>query len=205
MKKIIATAALAAALAATPGLAQEEAESVGGFKLGAVVGLDSVTLDDGVTKGSEEGLIYGITAGYDAELGGAVIGVEAELAGSTTDRTETGLLVPGDTAEISAGRDIYLGLRLGAKVGKGIVYLKGGYTNAAITLDYDDNAGTAFRVTDEMDGFRLGAGAEFPITKGIAVRAEYRFSDYGEYRINGVGSGVDVRRNQGVVTLIAKF
>ena len=207
MKTIIATTALAIAMMATPALAQDAdaASDAGGFKLGAIVGVDSATIDDGITSGSEEGVIYGITAGYDAVLGGVVIGAEAELAGSSTDVVENGLFVAGDTAAISAGRDIYAGVRLGATVGKGILYIKGGYTNAAITVDYDDGAGSAFRATDNMDGFRLGAGAEFPIGKSLAIRAEYRFSDYGEYRVNGAGTGVDVRRQQGVITLLAKF
>ncbi|GAA4643534.1 hypothetical protein GCM10023115_14940 [Pontixanthobacter gangjinensis] len=200
MRKIaFSMAAIAASAIATPALAQDS-DNVSGARVAIITGIDAVDID-----GTEEGLLYGITAGYDFDLGGAVVGVEAELADSTVDASANGLLVAGDRLEVDAERDIYVGVRVGAALGGGgLVYAKAGYTNARLGTTYTDGA-TTINLGDNLDGYRLGFGAEFPLSDSVFVRGEYRYSDYGELEVGGTPVGLDVSRHQGVVGIGFKY
>ena len=180
MRKFVLVAALLTGAMATPAMAQDE-PARGGFHVGAIVGYDVV---EGDVDGSE-GVTYGVTAGYDFQVGRNVyIGPEVELSSSSVDECQGGINRAGDLLCLEAGRDIYVGGRIGTRVGANrnvLLYAGGGYTNAEFRLNYDANlAGTTgdFNVSDEVDGFRLKAGAELDIGRNAFVRAEYRYSNY---------------------------
>jgi outer membrane immunogenic protein len=178
MRKFISSAALlAAATAASPAFAQD-AEPAGGFHIAAIAGYDAP--DGDVDDAS--GVVYGVGLGYDFNIGNVFVGPEAELTTSSTDECATGINRAGDQLCLDAGRDIYIGARIGTQVGRNArVYVGGGYTNAEIGLTYDANlAGNTgdFAVTDELDGFRLKAGGELDLGRNAFVRAEYRYSNY---------------------------
>lgn len=192
-----------ATISTTPALAQDAPS--GGLYAGALVGYDHVTISDGTDSGNKDGVTYGAILGYDFDLGSAVAGIEAELNDSSVSITQTDLLVTGDVGTLSAGRDLYVGVRVGFKASENvIVYAKGGYTNARVKLDYNDNDGFTFNEGDNLDGFRIGGGVEYSFGK-LAVRGEYRYSDYGNYTYEGIDSGLGVGRHQVVATLLGKF
>jgi len=162
--RFFAASALALAFIATPALAQDGDSSFGGFHIEAVGGVDDAS--GGGTNNT--GLTYGIGAGYDGDLGGAVIGVEVEGALSTVEWCPTGGVC------VDAGRDLYAGVRAGKRIGdSGLIYLKGGYTNARVNIT--TGATTVF--SDNLDGVRLGVGAEGHKGK-LLFRVEYRYSNY---------------------------
>jgi outer membrane immunogenic protein len=203
--KVVRIALLAtAALAATPALAQDESTFTG-FYAGAIVGYDHVTITDGADSESKDGVVYGALLGYDYDLGSTVIGAEAEITGSSVKQTAEDLIVVGDDASIKAGRDLYVGLRVGFKATpRTLVYLKGGYTNARVSVQYDDHTGFAFNAADNLDGYRIGGGVEYSFGR-IAVRGEYRYSGYGDYHYAGLNTDLSANRHQAVVTLVGKF
>lgn len=170
-------AALFAAGFATPATAQPAAPGTG-LRIEVIGGYERPSLE----SSAFEGIVYGIGAGYDFQLGGIVAGVEAELSDSTGEECFTGLDVAGDTTCLRTGRDIYVGGRLGARVGsRALVYAKAGYTNARFEVEYDD--GTAAGLNDfeggeSTDGYRLGAGTEIGVGSNTFVKAEYRYSSY---------------------------
>lgn len=203
MKKIILASAMFAATS-TAALAQDEQGGFNGFHAGVIAGYDNVRLSDGVDSGSKGGIAYGVNAGYDANIGGAVIGIEAELTGSSVKQTENDVFVVGDAVSLKAGRDLYIGGRIGALVGSStMVYAKAGYTDARVTASYTGGPG-AGSASDNMGGYRLGAGIEqsFGVFSG---RIEYRFSDYGEYNYAGTPSGLSAQRHQVVAGLSMRF
>ena len=203
-KYSLLAAAVAVACVASPAAAQEFSPFAGG-KVGVLVGVDSVVADDGVDDGSEEDVMYGVTAGYDFSTGSnLVFGVEAELSGSEVGVGADDVLFVGDRVSVSAGRDIYVGGRIGAGLGSALVYAKGGYTNAKLNGEYFDGADT-FKDDVQLDGFRIGGGVEVPVGSVFSVRAEYRYSDYGELEFDGIGTGIDMSRHQGVVALVSRF
>jgi len=205
MKSAITVIALAIAAIPASAMAQE-ANPFQGFSVGGVAGYDHVRVSDGTVRESADGVTYGITVGYDyAVVGNGTIGIEAEVADASTKKRYTNLLVNGDVGTVSVGRDLYAGVRGGVALGANtMLYAKGGYINTRGTVTYTDNAGTNLAASDDLDGFRVGAGVEYAFGR-FAARAEYRYSDYGNFKVNGVDTGVDAQRHQAVVTLLTRF
>ncbi|MDV3457761.1 outer membrane beta-barrel protein [Sphingomonas sp. HF-S4] len=184
MRKLVFVAALAASSAlAAPAFAQDSAP--GGFRVGVVGGLDIVRPGDSENSRiqgddqSIEGALYGVEAGYDIPLGGAILGIEGEFSGSTakvtTDTSDPNYFGYG---RVKAGRDIYVGARLGFEAAPGtLVYAKGGYTNARLNVTADN--GTTTRDENfQLDGWRVGAGVEKSIGRNTYAKVEYRYSNY---------------------------
>jgi outer membrane immunogenic protein len=191
---ILATALAASTALATPAFAQDADAPFTGPRVEGVVGWDRI--DDGANSGTEasDGVVYGGQVGYDFQLGGAVLGVEGEVTGSTNKDTTNGLIVAGDRFRVSAGRDLYVGGRLGFAAGpRALIYAKGGYTNARINTRYTSGTITADEHAD-AEGWRAGAGVEFLLSKNLYAKAEYRYSNYSN--IDGTNADIDLDRHQ---------
>jgi outer membrane immunogenic protein len=185
-KFVALTAVATAALAATPAAAQ----AVQGPRVEAMVGYDAprIKVNDGGIVGTfkDEGVLYGVGAGYDFALSnGASLGVDVEASDSSVKESNV-------AGTLRAERDLYAGGRVSFPLGAdgSNVYLKGGYTNARFSA-----ASGALRVKENLDGYRIGAGAQFAVAGKAYVGGEYRFSDYEN----------DVRRHQIVATLGTRF
>lgn len=216
-KLLAATAVAAATLFSAPAFAQDTAPT-SGFRAGVIGGLDIVrpgSSEDTDIDGDDqsiEGFQYGIEAGYDIPLGGAVLGIEAELSDSTgktrTDTSDPNFFGYG---EVKTGRDIYVGARLGFEASPGtLIYAKGGYTNARLNVLASDGE-TELRENFQLDGWRLGAGVEKSIGRNTYAKLEYRYSNYTdadfEYN-NGTISdtfSVDTDRHQVVAGVGVRF
>ena len=197
VKKIFIAAVSLVALTAP--VSAQEVSNFGGAKVGAMVGYDKVRLEYESLDGSKDGFLYGLTAGYDVDFGTAVIGIEGEVSDSSTKETVTDLLVEGDRWSLSAGRDLYVGARLGFPVNPAVMlYAKGGYTNARakLSVSYDGDSASE---GDNLDGYRVGGGAEFT-NGGHFARLEYRYSDYGSYEYEDFDTGIRAKRHQIAVT-----
>ena len=186
-------AVIVAATVATPAYAQSD-QPFTGFRLEAVGGWDRVQADGG----HDNGVTFGAGVGYDFQLGGAVVGIEGEASDSTTKECAADVLEIGDELCIKAGRDLYAGARVGAVVGTGtLLYVKGGYTNARATVDYDAApAGilTDHKASDNLDGFRVGGGVEHKLGQNAFLKAEYRYSNYqGDFARHQVVAGAGFR------------
>lgn len=199
----------ALALITSPAVAQDGLR----FYAGPVVGYDHVNIDavdqaTGATieLGTDSDMVYGGTAGIDyrfAESG--TFGVEAEFTDSKVGRSGSDLITLGDTGRISAGRDLYIGVRAAYFLAPRVLfYAKAGYTNARVNVSYDDGAGTVVRGHSDRDGFRFGPGVEFVLTKNIGLRAEYRRSEYKKFD-TGFGYDLDANRDQFVAGVVAGF
>ena len=177
MRKFAFAAALLAGTIATPALAQDN-PNLGGFHVDGIVGWDRSSIQNEHANG----VTYGVGAGYDFRSGNAIFGVEAEASDSTADRIVTGAVIAGDSLRVRAGRDLYVGGRVGFGVGSNsLIYAKAGYTNARFRADYDD--GTAATVADftqrtNLDGIRAGVGAQIGVGSRAYLRTEYRYSNY---------------------------
>jgi outer membrane immunogenic protein len=176
MRKFAFAAALLAGTIATPALAQDN--TLGGFRIEGLMGYDHPSVEG---QGAD-GLAYGVGVGYDFQAGNAVFGIEAEAMDSTASDRATGVVLPGDTLRVRAGRDLYVGARAGFGIGgNSLLYAKAGYTNARVRVDYEDGtAGTAADFTERtnLDGIRVGGGAQIGIGSNAYLRTEYRYSNY---------------------------
>lgn len=189
MKNILIASAMLAGVSIAAPASAEEASSFSGPTIAVLAGYDHVALKAGGVSEGKSGFAYGAAIGYDFDLGSIVVGGEAEAMGSTTDYSAGG-------ASLSADRDLYAGVRAGYKVASNVLlYAKGGYTNARAKASFGGLSGS-----DELDGYRLGAGAEVAYGKWFG-RVEYRYSDYGQYQ----NTGVSVDRNQVVAGFGYRF
>lgn len=203
MKKTLSVLAAGTAIAiATPALAQDEGSTFTGPRVEAIVGYDQIkagsSVDDDVNADNDEsidGLMYGVGIGYDFDLGGAVVGIEGELTDSDAKTTfEDGDFEGFGFGSVKTNRDLYLGARVGAKVGPNmLLYAKGGYSNAK--LDVLANDGTTELTQDiDLDGWRVGAGVEYALNQNAFVKLEYRYTKYGEAEIDFDGELPDTER-----------
>ena len=179
MRKYVLAGLIAAVPFATPAFAQDAPPSIGGFRVEAVTGYDAAEINDD----SDGGLVYGLGVGYDFQVGRrGILGIEAEATESTNDGCVTDFLQPGDSICARAGRDFYVGARAGVMVSNRIqLYARAGYTNARFKLDYEDGTPTTtadFSISDELDGVRVGGGAQYRIGSNAYLGAEYRYSNY---------------------------
>ncbi len=180
---------------AAPAMAQDADSNFDGFRVQGVTGWDALQAgssvdDDGVDNNDQsiDGVVYGVQAGYDFDLGGAVVGLEAELSDSTAKTEYTNGDFEGfGFGQVDAGRDLFLGARVGAKVAPDLLlYAKGGYTNAKLNILSNDGT-TEYDQTFDLDGWRAGAGVEYAINPSTFMNVEYRYSNYGkgEVDLNG--------------------
>ena len=204
MRIVLLAAALAASTAlATPAFAQDANAPFTGPRVEGVVGWDR--LDDGANSGTEasDGVVYGGQVGYDFQVGSAVLGIEGEATGSTNKDTTNGIVAVGDQFRVSAGRDLYVGGRVGFVVGeRALIYAKGGYTNARINTRYSLGTATTEDHAD-AEGWRAGAGVEFSLSNNLYAKAEYRYSNYSN--IDGTNADIDLDRHQVVAGLGVRF
>jgi len=184
MRTLFATLSLACAMAAAPAMAQSVDPVFTGPRIEGMLGWDnlkagsSVDVPGGGDRQSTDGLLYGVGVGYDLAVGGFVVGAEAEIADSTAKTGRRSYTQDFGYGRVKTGRDLYVGARAGIQATPStLVYVKGGYTNARLNV----LAGTSNQSTDtdfNLDGWRLGAGAEHALSPNSFVKLEYRYSNY---------------------------
>jgi outer membrane immunogenic protein len=217
MKKIMVAALLTGTVIATPALAQDATPTFTGPRVEAILGYDHIGAgsdidnQNGRDDQSIDGLLYGVGAGYDINLGSAVVGVEGEVTDSTA---KSGRFDPTDQfgfGRVKAGRDLYVGARAGFLVNPAtLLYVKGGYTNQKLGV----LAGNTNQQTDEsfkLDGWRVGGGVERAIGTNSFAKVEYRYSKYDSAHIDymdGATSSefdIDTDRHQVVASVGYRF
>lgn len=181
-KYLIAALALSTAAIAAPAMAQDTDKTFNGAHAEVLGGWDRVQ-----GEGShDDGVLYGVGAGYDVRKGNVVFGIQGEASDSTQKQNFGGLTE-------HASRDLYAGGRIGAVVGgNNLLYASAGYTNARYSV-----SGTATGedlAHGNLDGVRVGAGVEHQLSNRTFLKAEYRYSNYEQgVSRNQVVAGFGVR------------
>ncbi|MCJ2183886.1 porin family protein [Novosphingobium sp. 1949] len=192
----IALLAAGAALFAVPAIANAQAY------VQVESGLD-VAQQGGDAKA---GFDYGVSAGYDYEIpGGMFVGVQGSYDDSTARSCSHNVYETGDRACLEAERDLAAVVRVGTRIGeRNKVYVLGGYANTRVGATYSSASlsdaldGTGFThlgAHRSLDGFRVGAGYQYDITKSLFVKAEYRYSNYSS----------DYSRHEGLIAVGTTF
>lgn len=219
MKKIALFLASGAILAASPAFAQEVDSTFTGPRVEGIIGYDVTkagsSVDNDTTQSDDEsidGLLYGIGAGFDFAVGNFVAGVEGEYTESTAKTGfDNGDFEGFGFGNVKAGRDLYVGGRIGIKAApQTLVYAKAGYTNARFDVLASDGT-TELKTNFDTDGYRLGAGVEQAISENTFAKVEYRYSNYSEGEIDypvGTDSDrfdIDTDRHQVVASVGLRF
>ncbi|WP_374944198.1 outer membrane protein [Sphingomonas sp.] len=203
--------------AATPAFAQDTNPVFTGPRVEATLGYDhvgagsSVDNNNGRDDQSIDGLLYGGGVGYDVALGGALVGVEGELTGSTAKSGRRDYTTNFGFGRVKQGRDLYIGARAGILANpQTLLYVKGGYTNARLNV----LAGSTSQTTDtdfDLDGYRVGAGVERAVGPNSYAKIEYRYSNYSRGQLDYANGGassrfdVDTDRHQVVASYGFRF
>ena len=197
MRKILALAALAAGIAATPAMAQ----SSGGLYVGALGGYEGIDVEtsDGSASASADSAVYGVNAGYDLSLGSLFVGVEGELS-TSSGSTEFPDSFSGAREGLEAKGQYYIGARAGVALTPGIAaYGKVGYTS--LDTSAFTSSGSLDDLEDNAGGIRFGGGLQVQLPGPLEARVEYRHSRYkdvvdgtfGDATTNQVVAGLGVR------------
>ena len=168
------SAALLASTFSVPVLAQTP-DSFSGPRVEAIAGWDRVQS----ASPHQDGITYGGGVGYDVRSGSAVLGVDGEVTGSTTNDCRGAGTVASPSLCTKAGRDLYAGGRVGTVVGHDtMLYAKAGYSNARVRLTSNNGTETTPLLDRDLDGVRVGAGVEHKFGTYTYAKAEYRYSNY---------------------------
>lgn len=180
---LAATAAASLMVGAAIAHAEEPANNFGGFKLGANLSWDRLSVDRdvaGVTpridvgKGGIGGRGF---VGYDAALGPIVLGAEAGIGiGGRTARQ--------NVTRGSYGVDPKLNWDLTARAGVAVdpsvlLYGRVGYRWQRNETSLVDGTTTTRRTTTD-GGLSFGGGAEFALSEGVALRGEFMRTNFDE-------------------------
>ena len=149
MRKFVVATLLAGTAVATPALAQDVGPTFTGPRVEAILGYDHVGAGSDVDNNngrddqSIDGLLYGVGAGYDINLGSAVVGVEGEYTDSTAKSDRYDLTDQFGFGRVSQGRDLYIGARAGilASVGIARQHIELGVGVAALHINQRIGAG----------------------------------------------------------------
>jgi outer membrane immunogenic protein len=131
-------------------------------------------------------VVGGLYAGYNYQIGPAVLGVEsdieaASLTGGFLDTTVGGA---GTTQLDWQGS---LRGRAGIAAGQMMFYGTGGLAFAEIDHTYTNLiTGVAETNAGFRTGWTAGGGVEISVTPNLLARVEYRYTDYGPYRYNSL-------------------
>jgi outer membrane immunogenic protein len=174
---MLAGMALAVATLASPVLANDAPFT--GATVSARLGYDNINLGGFDASGVQ----YGVGVGYDFAVSPNVrLGVLGNVDFSSADvNGRVGL----ETFNISAKRDLEAGVRLGYVVSPAaLLYAKTSYANVAATGTTNLLNILTSSQSDTSSAFRMGAGAEFAVTKAFFVGAGYdhTFGDRGGNR-----------------------
>jgi outer membrane immunogenic protein len=194
MKKTAAAAsALALGALTTPAHADAPADTHdwSGFYVGAGVGPGSVTADweidggegavsdeDGPAKGNENGATGGIQAGYNHQIGGLVIGGEADF--SIANFEEHTRFDGGEGAELRTkihGLGTVRG-RLGWALDDVLCFVTGGLAVGDLKSTYNSDGSPSTKEVRTDVGWVAGGGVELAVSERVSVFAEALFASF---------------------------
>ena len=130
---------------------------------------------EGVGDLELRGGLFGGQIGYNQDLGGVVLGAEADIQWSGLDgdlTTPLGTEVEGDLEYFGTVR-----ARAGVALDRVMPYVTGGFAYGRVSGETSFAGG--FSTEETVTGWTAGGGAELAITDAISVKAEYLYTDFG--------------------------
>lgn len=168
MKKYLAPLACAAAVVATPAMANDFA----GPRVEVNAGFDDVTGGVDTTD-----IAYGAALGYDLQFGKVVLGAEGTVA------VNSNLEKP----------DLGAAARLGYAVKQNVlVFGRAGYSNLERPLTCTTARIPVCTKTPNLEGVTVGGGVEVNLAGPAFVKAEYRYTDFANSGVGRHGAVVGV-------------
>jgi outer membrane immunogenic protein len=216
MKKLLlclSVSLLASTAYAADAIVEEAVDATPGFVwtggyIGGQVGYlwgdgDFSNQDGDYANPTPDGWLGGVYAGYNYQMANnVVIGGEIDFAWTGADDRPTFFDaggVPLGVDEIELGWEGAARLRLGYAVDRFLPYIAGGVAFGQLE--------TANQFEETNVGWTLGAGVEYAFTDNLIGRAEYRYTDFGDFETNNDGFifGTDLHTNDVRLGIAYKF
>lgn len=188
--------------APSPIYSATSASSWGGFYAGINGGFgwgntsNDPALPGGVVNNNSNGWTLGAQAGYNMDLGGFVIGAEADLSWANIGYSEPAGVHGTFNSRIdllTTGR-----LRVGVPVGPVMPYATLGGAFGRGTTSTDN--GVLHSTASNHFGWTAGLGLEAQATPNLSIKAEYLYVDLGSQPYNGLPVGDrDVGHNFSII------
>ncbi len=152
---------------------------------------DSFGLFDSVSYNSS-GVIGGAHVGYNLQLTQFVIGLEGDVDGSSLSKTVSGAVFPqggalglvSTTLNTNANVQGSIRGRVGYAWDRVLIYATGGVAFAGINSDLWTSTlfGPSYdTASNTRVGWTVGGGLEYAVTNNWSIRAEYRYTNFGQY------------------------
>lgn len=156
-----------------------------GFYLGAQAGgtfgkqkrLNLIT--GGISPYKSDGFVGTFHGGYTHQIGRFILGAEGEIGYGNTAGNDGN--AGGTLDKTSIRLQGALRARLGYSFGRLMVYTAGGWAFARAEHSNDGGGFGTDVFTKTLNGWTIGGGAEYALTDTLLLRAEYRYSDLGNY------------------------
>ncbi|MFM5947964.1 MAG: outer membrane protein [Novosphingobium sp.] len=174
------------------GLKSDSAVALGGAWSTESTALQNEVTTRWSTSQSIDDLNYGAQIGYNFNAGGAVLGVEADISLLNGDdvrsSAQASTAFPALTYTygnvVDPKHAISVRAKVGLPMGKTLFYAHGGWqtVRADVGASILSNGGysKAAAVTENFDGYIVGAGIEHKLGSNISARLEYAYSDLGD-------------------------
>ncbi|MDB5473264.1 MAG: porin family protein, partial [Devosia sp.] len=147
---------------------------------------------------NSQGWQLGGQAGYNLEMGGFVLGAEADLQWSNIGYTED---IPG-IGSFDSRIDFFGTIRgrAGMAFGPVLPYVTAGFAAGRGTASITDPGNVVTSQSANHVGWTVGGGMEAKATENITIKAEYLYVNLGTQTYNGLPVGdTDVTQNFSVI------
>jgi len=183
--------------------AQDTDDLFTGASVGVQGGYERQSVDESVLSGPDavtldangKGVTYGGYVGYDLQISGFVVGVEAGF--NPNGRTITGDIANGGTVELNPKWSANASARAGVVIAeRALLFGRVGYNRMRYSVSRFANGSDTATVTanENADGLMFGGGAEFAVHENAALRVEYRRSNLdGSLRSTQILAGATLR------------
>ena len=143
------------------------------------------------------GFVLGGQAGYSLDMGGLVLGTEADLQWSNIGYSEE---LPG-LGTFESGVDVFGTVRgrAGFSFGQVMPYVTGGFAAGRGSAKITDDGGVTTSQSATHLGWTVGGGLEAKATDNISIKAEYLYVDLGTQTYSGLGGGMDATQRFSVI------
>ena len=146
------------------------------------VGVPGVSIAGGDSR--PDGVIGGGHVGYNWQNGQLVLGVEADFEGGDVNGDVRRLTPASSTGMTFAEADLnWQGSvrgRVGYAMDRTLFYFTGGWAFADFDFKGDLVRPICCGFSETLNGWTVGGGVEYAFMPNFTVRAEYRFTDFGD-------------------------
>jgi len=136
-----------------------------------------------------DGWLGGVYVGYNYQFtNNVVLGIDADFAWTGADDDSTIFLggLEAGTLHSELDWEGAVRARLGYAVDRWLPYIAGGVAFGKLDGQAFDLTGASIASDDETNtGWTIGAGLEYAFTDNVIGRAEYRYTDFGDFDFGG--------------------